>query len=122
MGLEVRISSCIFLYVALIDRCGLASAEASNCGGVAVSGLEMAQNSARLTWASEEVDARLKSIMENAYKACYDTGVEYGEGGENTLPSLVAGANISGFIKVRWSSFLLGMNVWYLLVIPCLFR
>jgi len=76
-----------------------APGKASNCGGVAVSGLEMAQNSQRLTWSSEEVDGKLKDIMTNAFKACYETGLEYGatQGG---LPSLVVGANISGFIKV----------------------
>lgn len=76
-------------------------AEASNCGGVAVSGLEMAQNSARLTWAPADVDAKLNSIMENAYNACFETGKQYGGSGqEGVLPSLVVGANISGFIKV----------------------
>ena len=44
--------------------------EASNCGGVAVSGLEMAQNSQRLAWSSQEVDAKLKSIMAECYKVC----------------------------------------------------
>ena len=44
--------------------------EASNAGGVAVSGLEMAQNSQRLTWASEDVDAKLKGIMADCYKVC----------------------------------------------------
>lgn len=75
-----------------------APGKASNCGGVAVSGLEMAQNSSRLTWTSEEVDAKLKSIMENCFQACFDTGSEYTSG--SGLPSLVVGANISGFIKV----------------------
>jgi len=76
-----------------------APGKASNCGGVAVSGLEMAQNSQRLMWTSEEVDGKLKDIMTNAFNACYETGKEYSatEGG---LPSLVVGANISGFIKV----------------------
>ncbi|KAF8324115.1 NADP-specific glutamate dehydrogenase [Clavulina sp. PMI_390] len=80
-----------------------APGKASNCGGVAVSGLEMAQNSARLTWTSAEVDAKLKSIMENAFQACFDVGSEYTPGyekGTAKLPSLVVGANISGFIKV----------------------
>ncbi|KAG8712331.1 hypothetical protein FRC08_014739 [Ceratobasidium sp. 394] len=78
-----------------------APGKASNCGGVAVSGLEMAQNSQRLTWSSEEVDGKLKDIMTNAFNACYQTGKEYG-GDESGLglPSLVTGANISGFIKV----------------------
>ncbi|KAB5590365.1 Glutamate dehydrogenase (NADP(+)) protein [Ceratobasidium theobromae] len=73
--------------------------KASNCGGVAVSGLEMAQNSQRLSWTSEEVDNKLKDIMTNCFNACYDTGKEYSTS-PGRLPSLVAGANISGFIKV----------------------
>lgn len=62
----------------------------------------MAQNSARLTWSSEEVDAKLKTIMENAFQACYEVGTDYTPGfkGGEGLPSLVVGANISGFIKV----------------------
>ncbi|KAH7337629.1 putative glutamate dehydrogenase [Rhizoctonia solani] len=75
-----------------------APGKASNCGGVAVSGLEMAQNSQRLTWSSEEVDGKLKDIMTNCFNACYETGREYGT--SQSLPSLVVGANISGFIKV----------------------
>jgi len=74
--------------------------KASNCGGVAVSGLEMAQNSARLTWEPAEVDAKLKNIMETCYDACYKVGKEYSLEGEAKVPSLVVGANISGFIKV----------------------
>ncbi|BGP12636.1 hypothetical protein JCM10213_008774 [Rhodosporidiobolus nylandii] len=72
--------------------------KAANCGGVAVSGLEMAQNSARLQWTSEEVDEKLKNIMQTAFKTCYETAQEYAADGE--LPSLVTGANVSGFIKV----------------------
>ncbi|ELU38324.1 glutamate dehydrogenase (NADP+) [Rhizoctonia solani AG-1 IA] len=75
-----------------------APGSASNCGGVAVSGLEMAQNSQRLTWSSEEVDSKLKDIMTNCFNACYETGKEYST--SEGLPSLVVGANISGFIKV----------------------
>jgi glutamate dehydrogenase (NADP+) len=78
--------------------CFYAPGKAANCGGVAVSGLEMAQNSQRLTWSSEEVDAKLKDIMVTCYKTCWETGKEYAEGG--AIPSLVAGANIAGFIKV----------------------
>ncbi|KAG8966850.1 hypothetical protein FRC03_011264 [Tulasnella sp. 419] len=79
-----------------------APGKASNCGGVAVSGLEMAQNSQRLQWTSQEVDQKLKDIMKNCYDACYQTGREYGaqDAPSGTLPSLVMGANISGFIKV----------------------
>lgn len=75
-----------------------AAGKASNAGGVAVSGLEMAQNSARIKWTSEEVDAKLADIMENCYNDCFTTGQKFGDAG--ALPSLVAGANIAGFIKV----------------------
>ncbi|ODN76670.1 NADP-specific glutamate dehydrogenase [Cryptococcus amylolentus CBS 6039] len=75
-----------------------APGKAANCGGVAVSGLEMAQNSQRLKWTPEEVDAKLKDIMVTCYKTCWETGKEYAEAGP--VPSLVAGANIAGFIKV----------------------
>lgn len=74
--------------------------KAANAGGVAVSGLEMAQNSARLTWTSEEVDSKLKGIMEAAFKNCLETAKEYVKGADGELPSLVAGANIAGFSKV----------------------
>ncbi|SGY35778.1 BQ5605_C002g01801 [Microbotryum silenes-dioicae] len=72
--------------------------KAANAGGVAVSGLEMAQNSSRIQWSSEEVDAKLKDIMENSYQLCFTTGKKYGKDGET--PSLVAGANVAGFLKV----------------------
>jgi len=75
-----------------------APGKAANCGGVAVSGLEMAQNSQRLQWTSEEVDQKLKDIMRNCYQTCYNTGKEFGR--EGVQPSLVMGANIAGFIKV----------------------
>jgi glutamate dehydrogenase (NADP+) len=78
-----------------------APGKASNCGGVAVSGLEMAQNSQRLQWSSEEVDNKLKDIMKNCYEACYNTGKEYAPADQAAArPSLVMGANIAGFIKV----------------------
>ena len=69
--------------------------KASNAGGVATSGLEMTQNSIRLNWSSEEVDARLKEIMIGIHKACRDYGME-GDGYVN----YVKGANIAGFVKV----------------------
>jgi len=72
-----------------------APGKASNAGGVAVSGLEMAQNSMRLSWPKEEVDARLKIIMKSIHKACLDAASEYGTPG-----NYVAGANIAGFVKV----------------------
>jgi glutamate dehydrogenase (NADP+) len=75
-----------------------APGKAANCGGVAVSGLEMAQNSQRLTWTPAEVDAKLKDIMVTCYKTCWETGTEFAQGG--VVPSLVAGANIAGFMKV----------------------
>jgi glutamate dehydrogenase (NADP+) len=77
-----------------------APGKASNCGGVAVSGLEMAQNSARLQWTEEEVDNKLKDIMKNAYLNGLTTAQKYVEAAEGELPSLVAGSNIAGFIKV----------------------
>ncbi len=72
-----------------------APAKASNAGGVATSALEMTQNSERLSWSFDEVDAKLKGIMENIYKNASAAAKEYGMAG-----NLVAGANIAGFIKV----------------------
>ena len=72
-----------------------APGKASNAGGVATSGLEMAQNSARLSWTFEEVDSKLKQIMENIYKTVSATAKEYG-----MEDNFMAGANIAGFIKV----------------------
>lgn len=69
--------------------------KAANAGGVAVSGLEMSQNSQRLNWTKEEVDARLKGIMQSIHKVAYDAAEEYGEKG-----NYVVGANIAGFVKV----------------------
>ena len=68
--------------------------KAANAGGVAVSGLEMSQNSMRLNWNREEVDEKLKSIMENIHNQC----VKYGKEGNSI--NYVKGANIAGFIKV----------------------
>ncbi len=72
-----------------------APAKASNAGGVATSGLEMSQNSGRLSWTFEEVDTKLKGIMINIYNAAASAAKEYGCEG-----NLVAGANIAGFLKV----------------------
>ncbi|NAW50356.1 NADP-specific glutamate dehydrogenase [Elizabethkingia argentiflava] len=69
--------------------------KASNAGGVATSGLEMTQNSLRLNWSSEEVDARLKEIMIGIHKACRDYGRE-----DDGYVNYVKGANIAGFVKV----------------------
>jgi glutamate dehydrogenase (NADP+) len=77
-----------------------APGKASNCGGVAVSGLEMGQNSQRLSWTSEEVDAKLKNIMRKAFENGLNTAKEYVRAAEGELPSLVAGSNIAGFVKV----------------------
>jgi glutamate dehydrogenase (NADP+) len=74
--------------------------KAANAGGVAVSGLEMAQNSQRLKWTSEEVDEKLKGIMKACFDNCLETAKEYVAPAEGELPSLVAGANIAGFRKV----------------------
>ncbi|PKN30116.1 MAG: NADP-specific glutamate dehydrogenase [Deltaproteobacteria bacterium HGW-Deltaproteobacteria-21] len=72
-----------------------APGKASNAGGVAVSGLEMAQNSMRLRWPREEVDQRLRTIMKSIHKACLDAAEEYGKPG-----NYMVGANIAGFVKV----------------------
>lgn len=74
--------------------------KAANAGGVAVSGLEMAQNSQRMAWTSEEVDNKLKNIMESCFKNGLETAKEYVEPAEGEFPSLVAGSNIAGFSKV----------------------
>lgn len=70
-------------------------AKAANAGGVATSGLEMSQNSLRLSWTFEEVDEKLHNIMKNIYRNAADAAKEYGLEG-----NLVAGANIAGFLKV----------------------
>ncbi|RRJ62507.1 NADP-specific glutamate dehydrogenase [Paenibacillus oralis] len=70
-------------------------AKAANAGGVAVSALEMAQNSTRLSWTFEEVDAKLKGIMKNIYLSSVKAAEEFGHPG-----NLVVGSNIAGFLKV----------------------
>jgi glutamate dehydrogenase (NADP+) len=70
-------------------------AKASNAGGVATSGLEMTQDSMRLSWSREEVDSRLHKIMIAVHKNCFETAEKYGTPG-----NLVNGANIAGFLKV----------------------
>ena len=69
--------------------------KAANAGGVATSGLEMSQNSLRLSWSFEEVDERLQTIMKQIYKSAYDASVECGVPG-----NLMVGANVAGFLKV----------------------
>ena len=79
--------------------------KAVNAGGVAVSALEMAQNSMRYSWTSEEVDEKLKGIMVNIHKVSMDAAEEYGLGYD-----LVAGANIAGFKKVAEAMLAYGVN------------
>ncbi|MBQ6826045.1 MAG: NADP-specific glutamate dehydrogenase [Clostridia bacterium] len=73
----------------------IAPSKAVNAGGVAVSGLEMSQNSMRYSWTSEEVDAKLHQIMADIYKNSWEAAKKYGMEGD-----LIAGANIAGFEKV----------------------
>jgi glutamate dehydrogenase (NADP+) len=73
----------------------VAPSKAVNAGGVAVSGLEMSQNSMRYSWSAAEVDAKLKDIMKNIYDSSVAAAKKYGMEG-----NLVAGANIAGFLKV----------------------
>ncbi len=83
--------------IAAFQNAGIlfAPAKASNAGGVATSGLEMSQNSQRLSWTFEEVDAKLKNIMVTIFHNSYDAAKKYGMEG-----NLVAGANIAGFEKI----------------------
>ena len=83
--------------IALLKANGVvvAPSKAVNAGGVAVSGLEMSQNSMRYSWTAEEVDQKLKQIMKGIYDASVAAAKEYGMEGD-----LVAGANIAGFLKV----------------------
>ena len=83
--------------ISLLQQNGIlyAPGKASNAGGVAVSGLEMTQNSIRLYWTREEVENRLRVIMENIHKQC----IEYGKKGDGTIDYL-KGANIAGFVRV----------------------
>ena len=74
----------------------IAPSKAVNAGGVAVSGLEMSQNSMRYSWTAEEVDAKLHQIMADIYKNSWDAAKKYGMEGD-----LIAGANIAGFEKVK---------------------
>ena len=66
-----------------------------NAGGVCVSGLEMSQNSQRLSWTAEGVDEKLHNIMKEIFKSCDEAAKEYGMEG-----NYMAGANIAGFLKV----------------------
>ncbi|MHA1895718.1 MAG: NADP-specific glutamate dehydrogenase [Candidatus Helarchaeota archaeon] len=79
-------------------------AKAANAGGVAVSGLEMSQNSMRLSWTREEVDNRLKNIMQHIHKESYEAAEKYGK-----PKNYVVGANIAGFMKVAKAMVDLGI-------------
>jgi glutamate dehydrogenase (NADP+) len=83
--------------VALFQESGVlfAPGKASNAGGVATSGLEMSQNSLRLSWTREEVDQRLDAIMVGIHKNAYDVAREFGREGD-----YVFGANVAGFLKI----------------------
>ena len=83
--------------IAAVQEAGLlySPGKASNAGGVATSGLEMTQNSMRLSWSFEEVDEKLQGIMKNIFHAAYDASVEVGKPGD-----LMVGANVAGFLKV----------------------
>ena len=69
--------------------------KAANAGGVSVSGLEMSQNSLRMSWSREEVDRHLHRIMESIHRNCVQTAEAYGHPG-----NYIVGANIAGFVKV----------------------
>lgn len=91
------------MYTLLFARHSPARTEAANVGGVAVSGLEMAQNSQRLQWTAAEVDAKLQDIMAACYRTCLDAGAKWSgdaAGAPGAMPSLLCGANVAGFIKV----------------------
>lgn len=88
---------CTAAAVAVFDanKVRYAPGKASNAGGVATSGLEMSQNAMRMSWTSEEVDARLLEIMQGIHRSCLKYGVR-----EDGTISYVDGANIAGFVKV----------------------
>jgi len=88
---------CNLAATAMFQKAGVlfGPAKAANAGGVAVSGLEMSQNSMRLSWSFEEVDARLKDIMEGIFHNAYNASAQCGEEG-----NLVIGANVAAFLKI----------------------
>jgi len=81
-----------------------APGKASNAGGVATSGLEMTQNSMRLSWPRAEVDAKLQGIMKSIHDSAAAAATEYGQAG-----NYVMGANIAGFVKVADSMLAQGV-------------
>jgi glutamate dehydrogenase (NADP+) len=94
---EVSNMGCRPEAIAVFQKAGIlfAPGKAANAGGVATSGLEMSQNSMRLTWAPEEVDIKLHQIMKNIHDSCVKYGTE-----KSGYINYVKGANIAGFIKV----------------------
>ena len=90
--------------VFLDNNVSFGPAKAANAGGVATSALEMCQNSMRLSWTFEEVDSRLKLIMNSIFEQCTQAAEAYGQKG-----NLVAGANIAGFLKVAKSMMAQGI-------------
>jgi len=78
--------------------------KAANAGGVATSALEMQQNASRDSWTAEYTEARLQEIMVNIHRNCYETAEEFGQPGD-----YVAGANITGFLKVGRAMVALGL-------------
>ncbi len=88
---------CTLEAMALFQENGIlfGPAKAANAGGVAVSAMEMSQNSMRLSWTAEEVDEKLHLVMKNIYTSCVDAADRFGKPG-----NLVMGANIAGFLKV----------------------
>ncbi len=83
------------VYRYLVWRCHRTLGKASNAGGVSVSGLEMSQNSERLSWTAEEVDNYLKRIMNDIHENCVKYGTE-----KDGYINYVKGANVAGFMKV----------------------
>jgi glutamate dehydrogenase (NADP+) len=90
--------------VFLKNKIAFGPAKAANAGGVATSGLEMAQNSQRLSWSFEETDKYLERIMKNIYAQAKNAAEEYGKAG-----NLVVGANIAGFEKVARAMYQQGL-------------
>ncbi len=91
-------------FMANTDKILYAPGKAANAGGVATSGLEMSQNSIRLGWTREEVDARLHQIMINIHNSCVAAANRFGTPG-----NYVNGANIAGFLKVADSMVAQGL-------------
>lgn len=93
--------------VEVLQKAGVlfAPGKAANAGGVATSGLEMSQNSVRLSWPRAEVDGRLQGIMKSIHDNAYEAAKEFGSEG-----NYVVGANIAGFIKVADAMVAQGVN------------